>query len=238
VQLQSQLRALGITAHEIRTPLAGMQLLSTTLQERLDDVRPGRIEANELAALRSLARELVETCRETNSLIDTHLANANPFKPFSRRDTVSIAAAVQDAVSTLRRGAGVDGPLVNVEVRRDFSIQAEAGAIRQVLVNLLTNAYKAVVLRHRIAGANQISVLVDCGRDGQVTIADQGVGIPKQELSRIFEPFHTQDDVHGHGLGLTYVRSAVSAYGGSIGIAGNEHGGTTMTICFPKAQPL
>ena len=238
VQLKSQLRALGITAHEIRTPLAGMQLLSTTLEERLNEARPGRIEANELGAMRSLARELVETCRETNSLIDTHLANANPFKPFSRRDTVSVAAAAHDAVSTFRRGAGVEGPLVNVEVRRDFTILAEAGAIRQVLVNLLTNAFKAVVLRHRVAGPNQISVLVDFDGGGRVTIADEGAGIPEQELSRIFEPFHTGDSLHGHGLGLTFVRSAVSAYGGTIAIAGNEHGGTTMTICFPKAQAL
>lgn len=237
VQLKSQLRALGIAAHEIRTPLAGMQLLSTALEERLDEAHQKEISLGDLETMRSLAKELRRSVQDANTLINTHLANANPFKPFSKREAVSVAAELHGAVSAFQRGAGSHEQLVHIQIRRDFTIQAEPGAIRQVIVNLLSNAQKAVVLRHLAVGAHQICALVDVDDAGRLVVADRGVGIPKHEISRVFEPFHTGDPLHGHGLGLTYVRAAVSAYGGSISIAENEHGGTSVTISFPEAVP-
>lgn len=237
VQLKSQMRALAITAHEIRTPLAGMQLLSSALQERLRETQPGALDADDLDAMRVMASELRARCDDTNNLISTHLANANPFKPFGRRETVSVAQAVRDAVSTFQTGSAADERLVDVRIEQDFLIQAEAGAIRQVVVNLLSNALKAVVLRHTVAGANQIVATVSYADQGRLVIADQGTGIEANEVGRIFEPFRTGDPRHGHGLGLTYVRAAVTAYGGTIKVAANEHGGASIIITFSEAVP-
>lgn len=238
VQFKSQLRALAITAHEIRTPLAGMQLLSSTLEEQLRETEPALLEETHLQVMRSLATELRETCEDTNHLINTHLANANPFKPFSTRETVSVGAAVRDAVASFRKGSGTETSLVDVIVIRDFTIQAESGAIRQVVVNLLTNALKAVVLRHTVAGPHQISVTVSFDDEGRLIVADQGIGIPPKDAGRIFGAFNTGDSQHGHGLGLTYVHAAIKAYGGIIKVARNEHEGTSMIISFLKASPI
>lgn len=238
VQLKGQLRALAITAHEMRTPLAGMQLLASALEERLLETQPARLDEGDLQAMCSLATELRSTCQDTNNLINTHLANANPFKPFSSRETVSVTAAVREAIASFQKGAGTEGSLVDVIVDRDFTIQAEAGAIRQVVVNLLNNAFRAVILRHTVAGPHQIAVTVSHDGLGRLIIADQGTGMSSQEAARMFEPFNTGDPKHGHGLGLTYVRAAVTAYGGSIKVARNEHGGTSMIISFLKATPL
>lgn len=238
VQLQSQLRALAITAHEIRTPLAGMQLLSTALEEQLQQIQPGILEADDLAVMRSMATELRAGCQDTNNLISTHLANANPFKPFSRRETLAVSSPVREAVASFHKGSGTQQSVVKLTVARDFAIRAEAGAIRQVVVNLLNNAFKAVVLRHTVAGLHQITVSVDYDGKGRLIISDEGTGIPAKEIARVFEPFRTGDPRHGHGLGLTYVRAAVHAYGGSVKVARNELGGTTVTITFPKARPV
>ena len=126
--------------------------------------------------------------------------------------------------------------LVDVNIQQNFLIQGEVGAIRQVVVNLLNNAHNAVVLRHGVAGAHQIGVTVAFDGTGRLIIEDHGIGIPKKSLTRIFEPFHTGDPRQGHGLGLTYVRAAVTAYGGAIRVSRNDRGGTTITITFPKAK--
>lgn len=235
VQMRSQMRALAITAHEIRTPLAGIQLLSTALEDRLEYVA-NKPSAAEIAAIKELARELRKSCQDANSLINTHLANANPFKPFGQRETVRIAPLAQDVAANFARGVGESVDLVKVNVLRDFVVEADPGALRQILVNLLNNAYKAVMLRHTAGSSHQIAVSVTFDAGGVILISDRGIGIPKSSLARVFDPFFTSDASHGHGLGLTYVKAAVSAYDGTIKIAGNEDGGTAVTIKFSEAR--
>jgi len=208
------------------------------LEERLNDIRPGKLDSDDLEAMRSLATELRASCQDANNLISTHLANANPFKPFSRRDAVSVGAAVRDAIASFQKGSGSRELLVDAHLEQDFVIQAEAGAIRQVVVNLLNNSLKAVVLRHTVAAAHQISVSLQFDGAGKLIIADAGIGIPKRELARVFEPFRTGDPQYGHGLGLTYVRAAITAYGGNIHVASDVGGGTIITISFPNATAI
>jgi len=108
--------------------------------------------------------------------------------------------------------------------------------LQQALVNLLNNSLKAIVLRHRGAAPGQITVSVDFDGVGRLTVTDRGAGIRKEDLSKIFEPFHTGDPQQGHGLGLTYVRSVVTAYGGVINVDSVEGEGTTLSIMFLEAQ--
>lgn len=238
VQMRSQLRALGIAAHEIRSPLAQVQLLSSALEQNLGGLRAGPIGERVLAHLQLLATELRQACVDANGLIDTTLANSNPFKPFPRRDLVSMRAAVAEAVTTFQRSAGIkEAPAVVVEIRHDFGILADQSTLQQVLINLLKNAMKAVVQRHKAAVPEQIFVTVDFGKRGTVAVADLGVGMTPTELARAFEPFYTGDELHGHGLGLTFCAAAVQAYGGRLHVESEKGCGTTVTIEFPEAAP-
>jgi len=236
VQMRSQMRALAITAHEFRTPLAGIQLLSTALEERLNDVSDRGASKRELSEMRGLAGELRRACADANTLIDTHLANANPSKPFPRREIVDVGATVRDAIASFQRGVATTHDLVNLEVARNFAIMAESGAVKQVVVNLLSNALKAVVKRHSTAAPQQIRIRVDFINDkGRLTVADTGGGIARHDLPRIFEPFWTGDPLHGHGLGLTFVRAAVNAYAGTISIESAADTGTAIILTFSDA---
>jgi signal transduction histidine kinase len=238
VRMRSQLGALGITAHEVRTPLASLQLLSQGLRDRLHALRSEKVPVEELNDIKELSDDVVRFCEHAHALIETQLANANPFKPFAERAPVRIGDVAQAAVATFVRGRGTRAPLAIVTIKKDFSIIAEPGALQQMLVNLLNNALKAVVLRHGTTVPGQISVSVDYDGSGQLTVADSGCGMTKAEMARIFEPFYTGDPKHGHGLGLTFANSVVVGYGGSIDVT-SEHGhGTSFSISFPKATPV
>lgn len=238
VRMRSQMRALAITAHEVRTPLASLQLLSQGLRDRLHTL-PVRSEGRaDLEDLEDLADDVVRFCEHAHSLIETHLANANPSKPFARRHPVRLGSVAAAALHTFLRGRLVREPVAILEVKRDFTISAEEGALQQVLVNLLNNAFKAVVLRHKTALPGQISILVDHIGVGLVRVTDTGAGISKQVAARMFDAFVTGDAEHGHGLGLTFVRSAVTSYGGKIDVESIEGQGTTFTITFQNAIQL
>jgi len=238
VQMRSQMRALGITAHEIRTPLAQVQLLSSALEQELQTLEPGPLREKRLLHLQRLASELRKSCADANDLVDTTLTNANPFKPFQRREAVAMGETVRAAVTSFQRLAGIAEPVVVVEMRRDFTILADPSTLIQVLTNLLKNALKAVVQKHKATVPEQIHVTVDFSGQGTVTVADRGIGMTRQELARAFEPFYTGDDLHGHGLGLTFCRAAVHAYGGTIAIESEKDAGTIVTIHFPGASAV
>jgi two-component system CAI-1 autoinducer sensor kinase/phosphatase CqsS len=238
VQLRRQLRALGITAHEIRTPLAQVQLLSSAVDQQLHSLEPGPLKERQLHHLQRLAMELRQSCADANGLVDTTLANANPFRPFQRREEVSMGEAVRAAVAGFQRMAGIREPAVVVEIQRDFTVLADPSTLVQVLTNLLKNALKAVVKKHRATIPEQIHVTVDISEQGTVSVSDRGAGMSKQELARAFEPFYTGDELHGHGLGLTFCRAAVHAYGGSIDAQSEKDVGTSITIHFPGARAL
>lgn len=239
VQLRSQMRALAITAHEFRTPLAGMQLLSTALEERLDETAQRGASKQDLTELRGLASELRRACTDANTLIDTHLANANPSKPFPRIEAVAMGTTAADAIASFQRGVATSHELVDLEVARDFVVKAERGAIKQIIINLLNNALKAVVKRHSTAAPHQIRVRIDFSRNqGTLTVTDTGGGIARLDIHRIFEPFWSGDPLHGHGLGLTFVRAAVNAYAGTIGVESGVDTGTAITVSFSEATAI
>lgn len=237
VRMRSQLGALGITAHEVRTPLASLQLLSQGLRDRLHSLRADRVRESDLDDIKQLADDVVRFCEHAHALIETQLANANPFKPFAQRAPVKIGDVAHAAVATFVRGRGTRAPLASVTIKKDFFITAEPGALQQMLVNLLNNAMKAVVLRHGTAVPGQITVEVAFDGSGHLTVSDRGCGMTKAEVTRIFEPFYTGDPKQGHGLGLTFVHSVVVGYGGTIGVKSTPGQGTDISISFPKASP-
>jgi signal transduction histidine kinase len=142
------------------------------------------------------------------------------------------------AVAGFQRMAGIREPAVIVDIQRDFTILADPSTLCQVLTNLLKNALKAVVQKHRASVPEQIQVTVNFSGRGMVSVSDRGVGMTRKELSRAFEPFYTGDELHGHGLGLTFCRAAVHAYGGSIAMDSDKDAGTTITIHFPGAAAI
>ncbi|RRS01690.1 sensor histidine kinase [Glycomyces terrestris] len=150
------------------------------------------------------------------------------------RELVELAQLAQDAVDD----AEVADPThpVRLSAAAPVTVVANEGQLRQVLVNLLTNARV-----HTPAGtAIDVAVAADDGW-AVLRVADQGPGIPPEHRQKVFDRFYRADPSRsratgGSGLGLSIVSSIVAAHGGSIGLDSEEGRGTAIEVRLPVAR--
>jgi signal transduction histidine kinase len=213
LERRNRLAALGEMAagmaHEIRNPLAGIQLYATMLSDDLADRPDSRQVVEKIRAgvrrLESLVSQVLHFTREI-------VAHPAPYDVVQIvRDTVELASA--------RRGG--DGPGVVASLPDRLVARVDATLFSQALLNLLCNAVDAC----GDDGTVRVHVTPDPARPGRmmVVVQDDGPGIPEEILDRIFNPFFTTKDT-GTGLGLAIVHRIVEAHDGTI-TAGNAPGG-------------
>lgn len=241
LQLENQYKALGVAAHEVRTPLAGVGLLGEAITSRLYEIKPGQpLDAETLHAMREIASEIERNVDATADLISTHLANANPLHRFAHREPVNMSTAALDAVRSFEASDASRLRIVEVKMVSDFTVLADRTIIAQVFRNLLENAYTATLKKHARAPHDSIRIFLKVDplkKRGRCEIWDFGIGIKKSDLQKIFSPFFSTSEGMGHGLGLTFVRSAVRAYGGTISVESTESSGTLFLLEFPLHHP-
>jgi PAS domain S-box-containing protein len=144
-----------------------------------------------------------------------------------------IAQSVEIAKSTLEERNFLQGRSIRVEAKvpRLPLIVGDAAELRQTFLNLLLNAQDAMPA----GGAIRITGSVREG-DIAVNVEDQGCGIPKENISRIFDPFFSTKGTRGTGLGLSIAAAAMARIGGSISAANRPEGGAVFTLTFPIAR--
>ena len=214
-------------SHELRTPLASLKALAETLQEgALDDPPAARRFVDqiqiEVDALTQMVNELLELSRIESgrfALDRSPVAASDLLLSASRRMQVQ----AERANITLRVECADDLPEVQVDSQR----------LEQVLVNLIHNAVKFT----RPGG--EVVLLAEAS-DGGVCFAvrDTGIGIPADEVSRIFERFYRVDKSRagsGTGLGLSIAKHIVEAHGGKIWAESTEGQGSTFFFSVPAS---
>jgi signal transduction histidine kinase len=125
-----------------------------------------------------------------------------------------------------------------IRVRKQFaahlpSLLMQHGHLSEILVNLLQNA------REVLAGKGNILVTADCRRDStvEISVADDGPGVPPDKIERIFEAYFTTKE-KGTGLGLAIVKHNAELYGGEVRVESELGNGAKFTVTLPaKAQP-
>jgi two-component system phosphate regulon sensor histidine kinase PhoR len=214
-------------SHELRTPLASLKALTETLQNgAVTDPEAGprflaRI-STEVDALTQMAQELLDLSRIESGQVELVLA------PVSPRDLLASAAdrmKLQAERARLKLIVRCDDRLPDV--------RADGARLEQVLVNLIHNAVKFT----RPGG--EILLLAEA-IDGAVRFAvrDTGVGIPTDDLVRIFERFYKSDRSRASGwtgLGLAIARHIVEAHDGRIWAESEEGRGSTLFFSIPRA---
>jgi len=120
-----------------------------------------------------------------------------------------------------------DSPLVN----------ADPGQLQQVLMNLLNNAFDAIVSRHGSEGGElTVGVAPRDSEKVEIWVKDNGSGISPENLKKIFSPFFTTKPIgKGTGLGLSVCYGIIDSMGGTIEVASEKGVGTTFTITLPAA---
>jgi two-component system, OmpR family, phosphate regulon sensor histidine kinase PhoR len=219
-------------SHELRTPLASIKGFAETLEMgALDDPKNAR------GFLESIVRQTDRMTALVEDLLDLTAIESGERAPVI--EPVAVGDVLDDVVSSLRPQAGRKKIDIVVNVPRGLPpVAADRGQLRQIFVNLLENAVK-------FTQAGSVTVTAAAAGDRlSVTVADTGVGIPAQDLGRIFERFYRVDkarsrEMGGTGLGLAIVKHLVESHGGSVHVESSVNRGSTFTVLLPfhKSPP-
>jgi signal transduction histidine kinase len=221
---EERLQAMGLMAaelaHEIRNPLGSVALFAGMLVEDLQEM-PAQLE---------LAQRVQESVQRLNTLVTNTLTFSRDISP--KPAPIALSAFWDEA----RRASGISEAITwNNRIPSEATWSADPGLLRQVAMNLLQNAVKALedsptpclslsASMESIEGANHWKVVLE----------DNGCGIPAEALSRIFDPFYSTFG-GGTGLGLAVSHRILMAHGGLLYMESQEASGTKVHLRLPAS---
>jgi C4-dicarboxylate-specific signal transduction histidine kinase len=213
----------GGVAHEINNPLAA--ILTNAQMLSMDATREDEKESLKLI------EDAAKRCR---SIVQKLMVYSR--KPQGSREVgdVDLEKVLNNSVSLLNYQLSQDNIKLNTIFKnKPFIIKGSQNELEQVLTNLILNAKDAI--KHRKKSGNiDISMSRE---DGKIIIRvkDDGTGIPKEHINKIFDPFYTTKDVgKGTGLGLSICQSIIEEHKGSIAAESEEGKGSTFTVVLPE----
>ena len=164
-----------------------------------------------------------------NSTIRSFLAYARPQRFSIQR--FDVRRALNDTALLLRNSSEVhDGHVIDLQLpAHELWFEADEGQIKQIVWNLATNGLRAMPQSGRLRLTGSIE------REPEavvITVEDQGVGIPADELDKLFQPFHGSF-AKGSGLGLAIVHLIVNDYSGEIQVSSQQGSGTRVSVRLP-----
>jgi two-component system sensor histidine kinase SenX3 len=212
-------------SHELKTPIGALTVLADAVSDASDDPEAvhrfsGRMRV-EASRLGRLVKEIIELSRLQG---DDPLENPGP---------VGVGEVIERAVDRCRVDAQSRG--ISIVVKADPSLEVMGSEDQLVIAvgNLVENAVNYSPDHTRVAVAAHVD-----GDLVEITVSDQGVGIPSSELERVFERFYRVDrarsrETGGTGLGLSIVKHIASIHGGDVRVWSVEGQGSTFTVRLP-----
>ena len=207
--------AAGI-AHEIRNPLA-------SISGSIELLKHAPVSDDDRTLMAIVHREIQRLNVLIGDLLD--YANPRPSQPIE----LDLGVLVDETLQVARGDQAFAEVEIACDVDKPLPVVGDPAKLRQVVWNLVRNAADAA------AGAGKhIKVTARTApREATIVVADDGPGIPSEQLERIFDPFYTTKK-HGTGLGLATCHAVIAEHGGSIVVASSVGKGTTMTVTLPR----
>jgi two-component system, OmpR family, sensor histidine kinase SenX3 len=213
-------------SHELKTPVGALALLAETIEDAAEDADAVRRFAGrmrqEAARLTFLVQDLIT------------LSRIQAAEPIPDPQPVELGAVVAEALDRCRMKANARGITLASSGARGLSVLGEEDLLVTALRNLLENAVVYSPERTRVV------VTTRKAADGgaEISVTDQGIGIPERDLERIFERFYRVDPARsratgGTGLGLAIVKHVTAAHGGRVTVRSVEGSGSTFTLWLP-----
>ena len=231
-RLRDRLAALGemaaAIAHEVKNPLAGIEVMAGLLKRQLAESHDAQ----------TILGDIIKEAKMANAIVLEVLEFVRPIRLQVER--IALCDVIRDAIGMAESHVPRGEVMVSVELPLDLEpIQGDPHQLRQLFTNLLTNAFEALTGRGSVA----ITALRLAEEDGgaaeghtgpsvQVDVADDGPGVAPDVIDRIFSPFFTTKP-QGSGLGLAIVRKIVDAHDGRIDVSARAAGGTQFRVTLP-----
>lgn len=210
-------------AHEVNQPLAAMSANASA------SLRWLRRETPDLARVDDLTQRIIADARRAADVIARVRGMAGNRE--GRVETLSIRDLVEETATFLKHELQAQEALLQITVPDQAFIRADRTQIQQVLVNLIMNALQATGDRRTRPVVRLSAGTVD--EEVELTVADNGPGLPPEVLERLFTSFYTTR-AEGMGLGLPICRSIIEAHGGRIDAGNNPDGGAIFRIRLPS----
>lgn len=229
MMLQKQKRFISDAAHEIKTPLTAMKTdIEVTLRDKNLNMDKARL------ALEGSIEEIDKLHRFTTNLLKQSRYQAVVNQ--NRKTNVNLNILIEKICNRLANMA------LKKEVHldkkfKDIFVLGDAVELEELFTNLIDNAIKY----SKTNGTVKITIDKNVGQ-ALVNISDDGIGIDKEDLPNIFEPFYRADvsrnksTYDGFGLGLAISKEIVTNHGGSINVTSVPDEGTTFTVTLPLAK--
>ncbi|MCA9328801.1 HAMP domain-containing histidine kinase, partial [Candidatus Saccharibacteria bacterium] len=222
---EAQSRFISDASHELRTPITAMRAETelTLTEPKLTLAQAKKqLESNmeELDKLTQLSEGILNLSRLENNSVDL--------------SKVSLREVVQTAIERVLPHAEAKKQLIVVDNLDQTEIQAQKTSLTEALVTILENAVKYSPEKTEIRVNSTVS-----DDSINLTIADQGVGMTKDEQKRIFDRFYradqsrTKNKVNGFGIGLSIAKATIEAHNGTISVTSTPKKGSTFTIQLP-----
>lgn len=220
---------LANVSHDLRTPLASIRMYAQTLLGGKLEGDPQRM------------RESLETIVRQTQWLDATIDRLLSWRAAAKdrlglqMSRQPIGPAVEEAVNRFSGMLAPDEVELTLEAESQAAVLHDRQAITAAVLNLLVNAYKYSDRQKKISVSTE-----DRQRQAAITVSDNGIGIEKRELLRIFEPFYRIDSKmagrsSGAGLGLALVRHTVKAHAGEVQVESQPGQGSRFTILLPAA---
>jgi len=224
LERKNRLAALGEMAagmaHEIRNPLAGIQLYASLLERDLTDQEE----------LLTWAQKITNGVRTLDSIVCDILAFTHD--QMCNKKQIPLVGLLRQVLDYIQPQYELGGVEIDVAgVGENVVVQADENMLIRVFLNLIRNAIDATGSQGRVVISAEDYAQAP-GYQVRISISDTGGGISSEVMERMFDPFFTTKDT-GTGLGLAIVHRLVECQGGVIQASNNEIGGATFTLLFP-----
>ena len=216
-------------AHEIRNPLGSIELFASLLIKDLKDKNYQSRLSNIIASVKNMDNKI------SNLLLFT-----TQRKPIMR--DINLHRIMKEVLLFSDPIIKQEGIALSVNYSDvEPYVMGDAEMLKQVFLNILLNSIQAMAdggsLRIETIVSNEKEVVSAGGRNVEVRISDTGVGIPRKNLKKIFDPFFSTRE-RGSGLGLAIVHSIVHVHSGTIDVESKEKEGTVFSILLPLIQGM
>jgi signal transduction histidine kinase len=222
-------------SHELRTPLNAVIGYSEMLIEDVENGRTKKQHATDLHHIKNAGQHLLGLITD---VLDISEIEVGQFK--LEEDRVDLAKVVSDCHHTASERAKAAGLDLLVETAPNLpTLFADERRLRQIVLNLLTNAVKFTPRGGRVA----LAVSSTAAGDIALVVRDTGIGMKPEEIPAALETFRQLDAgltrrYEGTGLGLPLARTLVELHGGTLSIASALGEGTTVTVTLPRERVM